>query len=139
MPWLRGWRDNLGVLLAETTWVEDAVAYEASLEPGTYQLRFHLTNPLDAYDLLSLTQALYAFADIRAKVAQIFQIGVSWQIIITYRKPPDIIDFVVDYVGYGNIVGVGFYAVSAALTSWAKVAIGAGILGGIVLLAKRRK
>ncbi len=127
--------------IIDTTNIEEAIQRESALEPGVYDIRFYLTEPVSREDIRSIRDYLNVNGVDTIGVTQI-KSGADWAVSVKYRRPEpgESISFlpvaIIPLIGLGfvaSLVGIGIFKMEDIANNIGKILLIG--FGGATLLA----
>jgi len=127
--------------IMDTTNVEQAIEKERNLKPGSYDIRFYLSEPVGDNDLKTIVEHLSANGIDVVSVNQYKSSGL-WVVSVKYHKPAEseAIGFlplaVIPLVAFGFVavlVGIGIFNMESITNNIGKILL--ITFGGVTLLA----
>lgn len=127
--------------IINTTNIEEAIQQESALEPGVYDIRFYLTEPVSKEDIGAIRDHLHVNGVDAINVTQM-KSGAEWAVSVKYRKPEisESISFlpvaIVPLIAFGfvaSLVGIGIFKMEDIANNIGKILLIG--FGGATLLA----
>lgn len=129
--------------ILETTNIEEAAEEEKNLLPGSYEVRFYITEPVSSDDMKAMTEHLSENGVTGARISQIKTDGL-WAVSVKYNKPDiadtDTISFlpvaVIPLIAFGFVavlVGIGIFKIQDVANNIGKILL--ITFGGMTLFA----
>ncbi len=122
--------------------LNEAIAREQALEPGSYRIQFDMTEPAN----ISAVRDVLKQNGITASVKQ-YQAGGLWHLAINYRKPaaeagisalPLAIIPLIGFTMIIGLVGIGIFKIQAITDSLTKLALVVGGLAIVFVVLKKK-